>query len=358
MKRFVFFAIITIFLTTNLWGRALKAETKEAIFAGGCFWCMEYEFEKLHGVIDVVSGYTGGEVKNPDYHEVCKGKTGHYEAVLIKYNPDKISYERLLEYFWKHIDPTDAKGQFFDKGSQYHTAVFYMDENQKQLSEESKKRIENSKIFSKPVVTKILPFKKFYKAEDYHQNYYKTCPLRFKSYHRASGRDRFLNEIWKQHKRFRLFPERDRYWTGYKKPSKEEMKTILTLLQYNVTRENGTEPPFHNKYWNNHRVGIYVDIISGEPLFSSKDKFDSGTGWPSFTKPINEFFIVKKEDNSFGLRRVEVRSKFADSHLGHVFKDGPKSTGLRYCINSAALFFIPFDELEKYGYSYFKENFK
>jgi peptide methionine sulfoxide reductase msrA/msrB len=354
MKKFL--VIILILMFSNLWGKTLNTKIKEAIFAGGCFWCMEYEFEKLPGVIDAVSGYTGGNVENPTYKEVCSGKTGYYEAVLIKYNSTKISFERLLEYFWKHIDPTDERGQFFDKGSQYHTAIFYKDEYQKNLAAESKRRIEISKIFTKPIVTKILPAKAFYKAEDYHQNYYKTCPVRFRFYHNSSGRDKFLYSIWSNHKKFRLFPERKRYWIGYKKPDISKLKELLTPLQFMITQKNGTEPPFNNKYWNNHKKGIYVDIVSGEPLFSSKAKFDSGTGWISFTKPIDEYFIVKKDDNSFFMKRTEVRSRFANSHLGHVFNDGPKPTGLRYCINSGALFFIPYEKLDEFGYSFYKDK--
>ncbi|MDH4226662.1 MAG: peptide-methionine (R)-S-oxide reductase MsrB [Deltaproteobacteria bacterium] len=325
---------------------------KIAVFAGGCFWCMEPPFEKTDGVISVVSGYTGGRDTEPTYEEVSSGSTGHYEAIRIAYDPAKVSYADLIEIFWRQIDPTDDGGSFADRGPQYRSVIFYADEKERKIAEESKKRIEASGIFKEPVVTEIKKLDAFYEAEDYHQDYYKHNPVRYKLYRAGSGRDAFIEKAWKGYQP-NAFVEAG----AYMRPSDGELKKCLTPLQYVVTQEEGTEPPFENEFWDSKREGIYVDIVSGEPLFSSTDKFDSGTGWPSFTKPIEPATIIEREDKKLFMTRIEVRSKKAGSHLGHVFPDGPKPTGLRYCINSASLRFIPTEDLEKEGYGIYKKLF-
>jgi peptide methionine sulfoxide reductase msrA/msrB len=317
-----------------------------ATFAGGCFWCVEADFEKVPGVVEVISGYTGGHKENPTYEDVSAGDTGHLEAVQVVYDPGKITYKKLLNVFWRHVDPTDRRGQFVDRGSQYRTAVLYHDEEQKRLAEESVKELSESGRFNKPVVTEIIPFKKFYKAEDYHQDYYKTHSARYNFYRLNSGRDQFLQKVWGS------------AHSKYTKPSDGELRKKLTPLQYEVTQLSGTEPAFHNEYWDNKREGICVDIVSGEPLFSSVDKYDSGTGWPSFTKSLEPANIVEHEDRSLFMARTEVRSKYGDSHLGHVFPDGPPPARLRYCMNSAAPRFIPKEDLEKGKYGDYAKLFK
>lgn len=316
-----------------------SSKTQLATFAGGCFWCVEAPFEGLDGVISVISGYAGGKEKNPTYGEVSSGKTSHRESVQITFDPEVISYSELVDIFWQTYDPTDVGGSFFDRGTQYESAIFYHDATQKQVAEESKSRLDKSKKFDKPIATPIIKYTNFYPAEDYHQDYYKKNPQDYYSYRTGSGRDAFIKKHW---------PELSE--KKYSAPSKSELKKSLTSLQYEVTMEDATEYAFQNEYNSNKEEGIYVCIVSGAPLFSSKDKYESGSGWPSFTKPIDARALEKPIDRSIGMTRVETRSKFGKSHLGHSFYDGPEPTNLRYCMNSAAMKFIPKSEMEAKGY--------
>ncbi len=323
-----------------------KAEL--ATLAGGCFWCVESAFDDLPGVIEAVSGYTGGSDPDPTYDEVSGGGGGHFEAVQVRFDPSVTSYETILDVFWRQIDPTDAGGQFADRGTQYRPAIFVHDDRQRRVAEASKRFLERSGWFDAPIATEILPAGTFHPAEPYHQDYHRTHSAQYKAYTWGSGRGTFVERFWKDKPPIRA--ETTEEVRVYRKPGDEELRGRLSPLQYQVTQQEGTEPPFRNEYWDNHEPGIYVDVVSGEPLFSSLDKFDSGTGWPSFTRPLEPANVVEESDLSHGRARTEVQSRHGGSHLGHVFPDGPAPTGLRYCINSASLRFIPAGRLREEGY--------
>ncbi|MBF0218859.1 MAG: peptide-methionine (R)-S-oxide reductase MsrB [Gammaproteobacteria bacterium] len=332
-----------------------------ATFAGGCFWCVEAAFEKLPGVIEVISGYTGGDEPNPTYEQVSSGKTGHYEAIQVHYDPQQINYESLLQLLWRQIDPTDAGGQFVDRGHHYRAAIFYHDAQQRQAAEASLQALAASGRYQKPLAVALLALKQFYPAEAYHQNFYQQSPGRYNSYHANSGREPFLKKVWGADLAFKpVAPQCDFPPTAkrYQKPDPVTLRERLSDEQYEVTQQEATERPFANAYWDEKRDGIYVDIVSGEPLFSSLEKFDSGTGWPSFYRPLVADNLLEKQDNKLWMSRTEVRSRFAGSHLGHLFNDGPQPTGLRYCINSAALRFIPLEALAAEGYGEFLPLFQ
>ncbi|NKB72654.1 MAG: peptide-methionine (S)-S-oxide reductase MsrA [Candidatus Latescibacteria bacterium] len=333
-------------------GQSQAKDLSKATFAGGCFWCIEAPFDKTAGVVAAVSGYTGGKIENPTYKQVSSGATQHIEAVEITFDPEVITYAELLDIFWRQFDPTDAGGSFYDRGHQYTSAIFAHNDEQMHLAQQSKEALQQSGRFDKPIVTAIRPAQTFYPAEDYHQDYHKKSAAKYQRYRTGSGRDRFINQTWGKEL---PSPQSD---GTFSKPSQGEIRQLLTPLQYKVTQEDGTEAPFRNEFWDNKKAGIYVDIVSGEPLFSSTHKFRSGTGWPSFYQPLVPEHIVEHTDGTLFMTRTEVRSKYGDSHLGHVFPDGPEPTGLRYCINSASLRFVPKEKLSESGYSLYAELFE
>ncbi len=348
-----------------------STQIKKAILAGGCFWCVESDLQKYTGVITVVSGYAGGTGENPTYKDYAA--RGFREVVEVTYDATKVSYGNLVEYVIRHSDATDPSGSFGDRGIEYSSAAYFSSPTEKLRAESVVKSIDAKNIYEKPLALYIVPAVTFWPAEEYHQDYAIKNPIRYSYYRNASGRDDFITKHWGTNTVPTPTPEvsavsshanitntkimntiSSHPWEHFVKPSDAELRKLLTPLQYSVTQKEGTEKPFVNEYDKTYDAGIYVDIVSGEPLYSSKDKFDSGTGWPSFVKPITQNAVVEKVDKTFFSTRTEIRSKIADSHIGHVFDDGPKERGgKRYCMNSAALKFIPKADMQKLGYGDF-----
>ncbi len=347
---------------------AVSENRASAVFAGGCFWCVETDFEKLPGVVDVISGYTGGRSQNPTYETYKSG--GHREAVFVMYDPTQVTYAGLVEWLIKHIDPTDRGGSFNDRGLQYSPAIYYESSAEKAEAERVIEAIEEMKIYRGRIGVALEPREAFWPAEEYHQNYHAKNGVKYAFFRAQSGRDAFVQSHWGQRAHLLEVPggvpvavaqatqdeaqAKKKSWDDFRKPTPVELRKKLSNIQFKVTQQEGTEPAFRNEYWDNKQAGIYVDIVSGEPLFSSSDKFESGTGWPSFVKPLDPKYIIYKQDRGFFVTRIEVRSRVGDSHLGHVFDDGPPARGgKRYCMNSAAMRFIPKEDMEREGYGEF-----
>ena len=312
---------------------------REIYFAGGCFWGTEHFFKQINGVTATQVGYANGNIEDPTYEQVYTDSTGFAEVVKVAYDPKVVSLEILLDLFFKTIDPTSLNQQGEDIGTRYRTGIYWI--NQEDEKVVTKALSELQKNYEKPIVVENEPLKNFYSGEEYHQDYLKKNPNGYCHIDITKADEPVIDE------------------KDYPKPSDAELKAKLTPLQYSVTQNKHTERSFSNEYWDNFQPGIYVDVTTGEPVFSSNDKFESGCGWPSFTKPIAKEVVHYQTDNSFNMQRTEVLSRAGNAHLGHVFDDGPKDKGgLRYCINSASIKFIPLAEMEKAGYGYLIQSIK